>query len=678
MPNNLEHAKSPYLRQHADNPVEWHEWGEEAFAKAAEEDKPVFLSIGYATCHWCHVMAHESFEDEEIAGLMNEAFINIKLDREERPDIDSMYMTVCQMITGHGGWPLNVILTPDKKPFYASTYIPKDSRPERIGMRQLIPGITGMWENERDKIDKAREKITEGFRKSQDYKGGKFPGTEAYDYAAEQLARGYDSTWGGFGQAPKFPSPHNYMFLLRQWKISGDKRFLDIVTHSLKKMRLGGLWDHIGFGFHRYSTDRQWVLPHFEKMLYDQALLMMAYTEAWQVTGEPLFRQTVYEIAEYVKRNMTSEQGGFYSAEDADSESEEGKFYIWSEEEINALLDNDTAVEFMETFSFKNGGNFLDEATGQQTGTNIPYLRDIPSESKQQWIDEVRKTLFNVREKRIRPLLDDKILTDWNGLMMAALAKAGAAFNEPLFTESAENCWDFIQENLREADNLMHRHSKGEAGIDGMADDYASMIWAAIELYECTGNPDYLGSASDLQHSFDRQFADEEKGGYILSSRDEDQVLGRQKQIYDGAQPSSNSMSFLNLFRLSRLTGDSAYEDQALAIGKCFSEELIRNGSSITHSMQAIQFMHSGSEEIIICTDKNQTPEIRQEIQQYYSPFSVYHIIDSANREAINQLAPYTSSMHMEGQETVLYRCRNFACDQPVTGLEQVIKSLQN
>lgn len=678
MPNNLEQAKSPYLRQHADNPVEWHEWGKEAFAKAAEEDKPVFLSIGYATCHWCHVMAHESFEDEEIARLMNEAFINIKLDREERPDIDSMYMTVCQMITGHGGWPLNVILTPDKKPFYASTYIPKDSRPERIGMRQLIPGITGMWKNERDKIDKAQEKITEGFRKSQDYKGGKFPGTEAYDYAAEQLARGYDSKWGGFGQAPKFPSPHNYMFLLRQWKISGDKRFLDIVTHSLKKMRLGGLWDHIGFGFHRYSTDREWVLPHFEKMLYDQALLMMAYTEAWLVTGEPLFRQTVYEIAEYVKRNMTSEQGGFYSAEDADSEGEEGKFYVWSEEEINALLDKDTAVEFMETFSFKNGGNFLDEATGQQTGTNIPYLREIPSESKQQWIAEIREVLFDVREKRIRPLLDDKILTDWNGLMMAALAKAGAAFNEPLFTESAENCWDFIQDNLREADNLMHRHSEGEAGIDGMADDYASMIWAAIELYECTGNPDYLGSASDLQHAFDRQFADEEKGGYILSSRDEDQVLGRQKQIYDGAQPSSNSMAFLNLFRLSRLTGHSAFEEQAMAIGKGFSEELIRNGSSITHSMQAIQFMHSGSEEIIICSAGQLSPEIRTSIQQNFRPFSVHHIINPENREAINQLAPYTSSMHQEAEDTVLYRCRNFACVQPVTGQEQVIKTLEN
>ncbi|MCG8373909.1 MAG: thioredoxin domain-containing protein, partial [Balneolales bacterium] len=370
MPNRLTHASSPYLLQHKDNPVDWHEWGDEAFKLAKEKNKPIFLSIGYATCHWCHVMAHESFEDESIAKLLNNAFINIKVDREERPDIDSTYMTVCQMVTGHGGWPLTIVMTPGKKPFFAGTYIPKEARFGRLGLRQLIPGIQGMWQHEPERIQKAVNQIASGFLKSQHFEPGVFPGTEAIDYAAEQLLDEFDGDWGGFGQSPKFPSPHNLMFLLRQYHHTKQERFLDAVVFTLLQMRLGGIWDHVGFGFHRYSTDRKWLLPHFEKMLYDQALLMMAYTEAWQVTQKPLFKQTVYEIAEYVFRDLTHPEGGFYSAEDADSEGEEGKFYVWEKAELDKTL-KEKAHFVHQLFGVKNEGNFEDEATKQFTEKNI-------------------------------------------------------------------------------------------------------------------------------------------------------------------------------------------------------------------------------------------------------------------------------------------------------------------
>lgn len=367
-------------------------------------------------------MEHESFEDKSIAELMNNAFINIKVDREERPDIDATYMTVCQLINGQGGWPLSVIMNAEKEPFFAGTYIPKEARFNRIGMRQLIPGITGMWQNEPERIQKAIDQIRKGFQQSQEYKSGQFPGTEAIDFAAEQLMHTYDSEMGGFGSAPKFPSPHNLMFLLRQYHFTKDHRFLDAVENTLVKMRLGGIWDHVGFGFHRYSTDADWLLPHFEKMLYDQALLMMAYTEAWQLTKNPLFEQTVKEIAEYVQRDLLHPDGGFYSAEDADSDGEEGKFYVWKADELRELLLKDFDF-IVEHFSINDEGNFEDEATRQKTGQNILHLSEVLNEDVVKW-DNIRLKLYDARANRIRPLLDDKILTDWNALMIAAFAKS--------------------------------------------------------------------------------------------------------------------------------------------------------------------------------------------------------------------------------------------------------------
>lgn len=675
MPNKLASEKSPYLQQHAENPVDWYPWGEEAFSKAKEENKPVFLSIGYATCHWCHVMAHESFEDPDIAKLMNEAFVNVKVDREERPDIDSTYMTVCQMLTGQGGWPLTIIMTPDKEPFFAGTYIPKEARFNRIGLRQLIPGVVGMWKNEPKRVEKATTKIREGFTKSQEFESGKFPGMEAVDFAAEQLAQRFDPKHGGFGEAPKFPSPHNLMFLLRQWKLKKEDRFLEMVSETLTQMRLGGIWDHIGFGFHRYSTDSEWLLPHFEKMLYDQALLMMAYTECWQATQKPLFKQTVYEIADYIERNLSHPDGGFNSAEDADSEGEEGKFYVWEKSEIGSVLSKDDASSFNELFGVVSEGNFEDEASKKRTGKNIPHLSNEPDEEEHEWFSSIRNTLFQERENRIHPLLDDKVLTDWNGLMIAALAKAGFAFNEQRFIDMAEKAAEFVEQHLVIDGKLLHRFKDDEAGIIAMADDHAFLIWAYIELYEVTFKPQYLQKAIDFNKEFIDLFWDEKNGGFFFSISDEDQVYGRQRQIFDGAIPSSNSTAMLNLIRLSRLTGNTELENYADKIGKAFSADLIRSGASICHSMQAIQFLNAKTREITLTSkDESEIKEVLNTIKKSFSPFSVYHIRTDSTKSILNEVAPYTSAQNKTDGKPTLYVCEQFTCESPITDLNEMKK----
>ncbi len=671
MPNKLAREKSPYLQQHARNPVNWFPWGDEAFRKAKAENKPVFLSIGYATCHWCHVMAHESFEDPEIAELMNEAFINVKVDREERPDIDSMYMTVCQMINGHGGWPLTIVMTPDKEPFFATTYIPKDARFNRIGMRQLIPGITGMWKNEPERIAKATEKIKEGFQKSQQYEAGHFPGPEAFNLAAAKLTQSYDNEFGGFGEAPKFPTPHNLMFLLRQWKLKGDGHFLNMVTNTLTKMRLGGIWDHIGFGFHRYSTDYKWLLPHFEKMLYDQALMMMAYTEAWQATRNPLFKQTVYEIAEYVLKDLSHPEGAFYSAEDADSEGEEGKFYVWEMDELKSHLSEGDALKFIKLFDFKKEGNFKEEATGELTRKNIPHLADALNDEEARWYKKVRIRLNKKREERIRPLLDDKILTDWNALMIAAFAKAGFAFSEERFTMAATSAFDFIEQNLVLDSKLFHRFKDDEVAIEAMADDFAFLVWALIELYEATFEPKYLEKAIYWNGKFIELFWDEKSGGFYFSINDEDQVFGRQKQIFDGAIPSANSVAMMNSLRLSRLTGNTELDKYPDEIGQLFSVDLLRSGSSITHAIQSIQFLNADAKEITFAGEE-ELDEVLKNFGSTFSPFSIHHVIREETKDQIHKLADYTTSQQKVDNKPTLYICENFACELPVTGIAEI------
>lgn len=676
--NRLANEKSPYLLQHANNPVDWYPWGVEAFEKAKAEDKPVFLSIGYATCHWCHVMEHESFEDQQVAELMNRAFVNIKVDREERPDIDNTYMTICQMLTGRGGWPLTIIMTPEKEPFFAGTYFPKHSRQRHIGMLDIVPQIENVWKKDRAKIQKSVQQIKEGFNKSLELGKSKTPFDEKnIKQAVQSLKASFDSAHGGFGNKPKFPSPHNLLFLIRKTK--DDESLLNIVNKTLRAIRLGGIWDHVGGGFHRYSTDREWLLPHFEKMLYDQATLLIAYAEGWKLSGDPLFKKTCYEILQYLETDLLSDEGVFYSAEDADSEGEEGKFYVWSKDEIENILNEDDARLFCELYQIKEEGNFRDEATGERNGKNIPHLNEqsykkINDEKLEDKVKNLLESLRRERVKRERPLLDDKILTDWNGLMMAALAAAGNILDDQKFINHAENIAIFItQKCFTDENRLLHRYKDGEAEITGMADDYAFTIWGFIELYHTTFNPDYLEKALKLQQILDNHFWDEKSGGYYFTPDDGEVILGRQKEIYDGALPSSNSVSALNGFRLTRMSGNTEFEEKSEKILNAFSDMIEKSPSGYTFALiPPLLWKQSPAEIVITC--KNKTQEV-EEILNYLSQFDRLRnsiiLKTEETKNLLAELVPFSQNFPVDDKPAV-YVCRDFSCDAPIHSIEQL------
>jgi len=679
--NRLTEEKSPYLLQHAENPVDWYPWGEEAFNMAIKENKPVFLSIGYATCHWCHVMAHESFEDEEVAKLMNDAFINIKVDREERPDIDNTYMTVCQMLTGQGGWPLTIIMTPEKEPFFAATYLPKNSMQNRIGMLDLIPQIKNAWQNDRKRIYEAVKRIKDGFSKTLEFgTSGKSLPDNITHQAFQTLSDRFDEEFGGFGGSPKFPSPHNLLFLSDYARIHKNDDAKEMVHKTLLQMRLGGLWDHIGKGFHRYSTDREWLLPHFEKMLYDQAMLLMAYAEGWKLTDEELFKQTALQIAEYIDECLTSPSGLFYSAEDADSEGEEGKFYVWSRDEIETILTDDEAELFFSRYNISAEGNFLDESTRQRTGKNISHLSQPLSEEEEKKMTDIRQKLNNHREKRIRPLRDDKILTDWNGLMIAALARTGVLLeNQDLF-QKAKTAFDQLLKLCKTNDStLLHRIKNGEADIEGMADDYAFLIRGALELYNATFNPDYLSIAAELQNTFTKHFADQNHGGFFYTAEHAEELLGRQKEIYDGAIPSSNSVAILNGYQLSRLTGDTEIEQQSERILTAFSNQIKDAPAGYTFALYAHQLMKTPSHEIVITVETidEEANQLIKTARLHAGPGSVILVKTSNRSETLSSIAPYTESYPVE-EKAAVYVCSDFSCRAPVYDVASLKKLLQN
>lgn len=683
--NQLSNEQSPYLLQHQHNPVDWHPWNDDAFELAREQNKPVFLSVGYATCHWCHVMAHESFEDEAIAELMNEAFINIKVDREERPDIDQTYMTVCQMLTGHGGWPLTIVMTPDKNPFFAATYIPKDNRFERVGMRQLIPALSHTWKYEREKIDRAIASIQDGFAKQQVFHKSEFPGVNSIEQAFARLSENYDPEHGGIGSAPKFPTPHNLIFLLRYANQTESSEALQIVTHTLKSMRKGGIFDQIGFGFHRYSTDRMWLLPHFEKMLYDQALLMMAYTEAYQLTKTDLFKQTAYEILEYIVRDLKNESGGFYSAEDADSEGEEGKFYTWSTTEIDRLLGGKYADLAKDYFNLYPEGNFNDEATRKKTGTNIPHLHNLLAEYAEEKgldakslsvdIEHIRGILFKDREKRIGPLLDDKVLTDWNSLMIVALAKMSFVFDDSEILDLAKEAVHFIETKLVKGDVLYHRYRNEETAIPGFADDYAFFIWALLEVYQAGFDSSYLAKAIFWNEGFIENFWDEQDGGFFFSNKNTgEELLGAQKHTYDGALPTANSVAMNNLVRLSKMTGNTEHLNRVQNMGALFSVDLTNYGSNHTQAMQALQLLHQPGYEIVIAEGDNGSATFLNELRKKYLPNSVILKRPASDFDLITNLSPFLKNQKAVKGETTIYVCQNYACKQPIT----LVKDLES
>ncbi len=685
--NRLANEKSPYLLQHAGNPVDWYPWGEEAFEKAAREDKPILLSIGYSTCHWCHVMEHESFEDPDVARLMNEAFVSIKVDREERPDIDAIYMTVCQILSKGGcGWPLNIVMTPDRKPFFAATYIPKEARFGRAGMVDLVPKIKEIWDTQRDEVVKSAESITAAMRKAahtQVEAGGGAPGMSALTTGFNQLHERFDEVHGGFGTRPKFPTPHNLVFLLRYWKRSGDEEALYMVEKTLTEMRLGGIYDHVGFGFHRYSTDPEWLLPHFEKMLYDQALLVMAYTEAYQATGKGDYKKTAQEIITYVLRDMTSPEGGFYSAEDADSEGVEGKFYVWTTEELEAVLGEEDGGLIARLYNALPGGNFSDEASGESSGENILYLRSLLNEIAASFgtdsggilerVERAREKLFEAREKRVHPYKDDKILTDWNGLMIAALSKAASAFGEPAYAEAAKKAAGFLLTTMRGKDGrLLHRYRTGEAGITAHADDYAFLIWGLLELYEATFETEFLKTAIALQKDMNEHYLDSERGGYYFTANDAEEMIIRHKEVYDGAVPSANSTALLNLLRIGRITGDASYEETAENLAKAFSAHVEQAPSAYTQLLQGLDFGVGPSYEVVISGERGRedTERMIEALREVYAPNKIVLLRDSGSD--ITNIAPFTKEQGTIGGMAAAYVCMNYECELPVTDLEKV------
>ena len=685
--NRLEFEKSPYLLQHADNPVDWYPWGDEAFEKARREDKPVFLSIGYSTCHWCHVMAHESFEDSTVAALMNKAFINIKVDREERPDIDAVYMSVCQLVRGNGGWPLTVIMTPEAKPFFVATYLPRTGRHGMTGMVDLVPQITTMWRNRRKDVDVASSQIAEHletvFARRPASAG---PGMETLDAAFSDLSARFDESNAGFGRAPKFPSPHTLLFLLRYWKRTGEPRALEMVERTLDQMARGGIYDHVGFGFHRYSTDERWFAPHFEKMIYDQALIAMAYTEAFLATGEEAHKRTAEEIFLYVLRDMTDPAGGFYSAEDADSEGIEGKHYLWTEKEISSLLGEDDARLIVDLYGVESAGNFAEEVGG----ANILYIRrpiektaeDIgvePDELRRR-LDGIRRVLLEARGRRVRPHKDDKILTDWNGLMIAALAKAARAFGEDRYAAAAKKAVDFITASMTTREGLLyHRYRDGEAAVAGTLDDYVFLAWGLIELYETTFDAGYLENAIDLTEKTIRLFWDPAAGGFYFTSEDGEAMIVRTREIYDGAIPSGNSAAALNLLRLARLTGTTRLEDYADKIGRLFHEDLTRAPSAFTWFMAALDLARGPSREIVIVGDPD-SPDTRamvREVRGVYAPEAVVLFKSSVEKSpAITRLAPFTRSQNAIDGKATAYVCRNHSCGLPTTNAREIADRL--
>ncbi len=689
--NRLQYAQSPYLLQHADNPVDWYEWGDEAFAAARREDKPIFLSIGYSTCHWCHVMEHESFEDDEVAALMNNAFISIKVDREERPDIDNIYMTACQVMQQRGGWPLTIIMTPEKKPFFAGTYIPKESRYGRLGMMDLIPRITETWQENREKIYAAAEEVTNVIGRASATVPGEELTKQTLETAYQQLAGQFDRVHGGFGTGMKFPMPHNLMFLLRYADRTDGPRALEMVETTLQAMRTGGIYDHIGYGFHRYATDAVWLLPHFEKMLYDQALLIMAYTEAYLATGHEEYAQTAREVISYVLRDMTSSEGGFYSAEDADSEGVEGKFYVWKTAEIRDVLGEELADLFIDVYNLRDEGNFREEATGERTGANIPHLtkswedlaaqHNRPVAELRTDLETARQKLFTIREQRVHPYKDDKILTNWNGLMIAALAKAGQAFAEEKYISAARQAEKFITEELRDQNgNLLHRYRNGSAGIQGNCDDYAFFVWGLIDLYEATFDLQYLRRAVELTRQMMEHFWDADDGGFYLAAESQDDLIVRQKEIYDGAVPSGNSVAASNMIRLARLTGETRWEDHAAQLMQAFSGQVAQGPANHTVLLQAVDFVLGPSHEVVIVgsPERSDTQAMLQSLRERFLPRKVVLLKGPSDTGTkLGDFAEFTKTQEaIDGQATA-YVCQNFACALPTTDPQKMVSLIE-
>jgi uncharacterized protein YyaL (SSP411 family) len=676
--NRLIKESSPYLLQHAHNPVDWYPWGSEAFERARKEDKPVFLSIGYSTCHWCHVMEYESFENEQIAKTMNEHFVSIKVDREQRPDIDKIYMSAVQVMTGSGGWPLSVFLTPDGDPFYGGTYFPPNDRYGRIGFERLLLAIADAWENRRPELLDSGAKIS-------DFLAGQAGPSEKQKLSITMLENAFDyfrSTFdaanGGFGPHPKFPQPMNLSILLCYFQRTPDDQALQMVEKTLDAMARGGIYDHIGGGFHRYSTDARWLVPHFEKMLYDQALLSKVYLQGYLSTKNEAYAKTAQEIFDYVLRDMTDAKGGFYSAEDADSEGKEGLFYVWEPDEIKNVLGADNARFFNEYYGVTESGNFEDSKSILNiTSSTDELAKQFKQERKstEGILAQSRSKLLQYRVDRPRPHRDDKVITAWNGLMISSLAYGGAVLQQEKYIKAAERATQFILDNLRKNRRLMRYYRQGRVVGPAFLDDYAFMIMGLLDLYEATFNAKWLIEANELSEQMIELFWDEKQGGFFLAAEGSEKLIARTKPDSDGAIPSGNSIAALALLKLGRITMNQQFAERATKTLEAFSQQLEQSPGYSSAMLMALNFWLGPTQEIVIAGDRDaaDTKQMLKLVRGKFLPNAVvlFHQQGQAAGD-IEKAAPFLKGqVAIDGRATA-YVCENYVCNQPVSKIEDL------
>jgi uncharacterized protein len=713
--NRLASEHSPYLLQHKDNPVDWRPWGTEAFDVARRENKPIFLSIGYSTCHWCHVMEHESFENADVAEVLNRHFVSIKVDREERPDVDRVYMTFVQVTTGSGGWPMSVWLTPSLQPFYGGTYFPPVAKWSKPGFVDVLLEIARVWRDERDKVEQSAATITERLRGLRSQGGrGPVPPPDVLDRATEEFAVAFDRRRGGFGQAPKFPRPSELLFLLREHARTGAAEPRDMVLVTLRAMALGGMRDHIGGGFHRYSVDAEWRVPHFEKMLYDQAQLVLAYVEAAQLTGDAVFADVAIDTLDYVRRDLTDEGGGFFSAEDADSvppehagtphpHKMEGAFYIWPEDEIRDVLGPDADV-FIARYGVRPDGNAPFDPQSEFVHKNLLYtarpIEEIAAATGVS-VDEVEASLARSREAlrtrraaRPRPHLDDKVLTAWNGLMIAAFARAARVLDGgAAFVDEARRAAEFVHSKLWNPANgvLLRRYRKGEAGVEGYAEDYAYLVFGLIELFQADGDPRWLEWAQTLQDRQNALFWDPVEGGWFSTTGRDESVLLRLKEDYDGAEPAASSISVLNLLALAHLSLDSktalrsgqgdALEPRGqveLTLGN-FAARVAQSGRTVPMMLAALSTYHSGMPQVVIVGDpaSDDTRALLDVVRRRYLPTAITVPVHEASRQRLDRHLPWMAAMQPRNGRATAYVCRDFSCQAPTSDREELDRQLR-
>ncbi len=674
--NRLAKESSPYLLQHAHNPVDWYPWSPEAFALAKAQDKLVFLSIGYATCHWCHVMERESFENEATAKILNEHFICVKVDREERPDIDNVYMSVVQAFTGgHGGWPMSVFITPEQKPVFAGTYLPPENRYGRAGFPTLALELSRLWREGRDHLLEQAKNVTDWLNKQGAPENPGQLDSGVFTRFGESMRSMFDEELGGFGRSPKFPRPHAMSLLLRRGGVEG----LRMVEKTCQCMWAGGIHDQLGGGFHRYSTDREWLLPHFEKMLYDQALLLDLHRELFQITQKPLYAQVCRDIMGYVLRDLRDSQGAFHSAEDADSEGVEGKFYVWTTAELTQALGAQDAALFAKTYGCADSGNHHDEATHERSGANIlnlPHDKPLPEPAVEARLKPMRDKLLALRSKRVRPLLDDKVLTDWNGLFIGAAARAGAALGEPAWIKAASEAANFLLSNMLRDGRLLHRYRKGQAGIPGYVDDYAFLANGLLELYQCTFETRWLKEAARLAREMLRLFRDDKEQVFHTQGKDDtDRLIAPSRSFYDGAIPSGNAAACYALVRVGRLVQDEALIAAARATLEAYAGELNAHPESHPDSLMAANLLMEPMQEVVIA-GKSSDPATQALLAPLHKRFLPSAVIALADGGEIESLAPFTKSQVPVNGKPAAYACRDYACQAPVTDVASLERLL--